>query len=112
MARDVLDEHRLRRLIDVGRGLVAQLDLEAVLGEVVEVARELTGARYAALGVLDRRRRELAQFLTVGLDAEARDAIGDLPRGRGVLGLLLDRPEPIRLRDVAPSGARPGGASI
>ena len=48
--RDVLDERRLRRLIDVGRGLVAQLDLEAVLREVVEVARELTGARYAALG--------------------------------------------------------------
>ncbi|HET7053785.1 MAG TPA: GAF domain-containing sensor histidine kinase [Solirubrobacterales bacterium] len=52
MARDVLDEHRLRRLIDVGRGLVAQLDLEAVLSEVVDVARELTGARYAAIGDL------------------------------------------------------------
>jgi two-component system, NarL family, sensor histidine kinase DevS len=52
VARDVLDEHRLRRLIDVGRGLVAQLDLEAVLSEVVEVARELTGARYAAIGDL------------------------------------------------------------
>lgn len=53
MDRDVLDEHRLRRLIDVGRGLVAQLDLDAVLTEVVEVARELTGARHAVLGILD-----------------------------------------------------------
>jgi len=51
VARDVLDEHRLRRLIDVGRGLVAQLHLEGVLNEVVEVARELTGARYAALSI-------------------------------------------------------------
>jgi signal transduction histidine kinase len=56
--RDVLDGHRLRRLIDVGRGLVAQLDLETVLSEVVEVGRELTGARYAALGILDEEGRE------------------------------------------------------
>lgn len=58
MDRDVLDEHRLRRLIDVGRSLAAQLDLEAVLGEVVEVGRELTGARFAALGILDEDGRE------------------------------------------------------
>ena len=58
MDRDVLDEHRLRRLIDVGRGLVAQLDLEAVLSEVVEVGRELTGARHAALGIFDEDGRE------------------------------------------------------
>jgi signal transduction histidine kinase len=60
--RDVLDEHRLRRLIDVGRGLVTQLDLEAVLSEVVEVARELTGARHAALGILDEG-RERERFI-------------------------------------------------
>lgn len=58
MDRDVLDEHRLRRLIDVGRGLVAQLDLEAVLSEVVEVGKELTGARCAALGILDEEGSE------------------------------------------------------
>ncbi len=63
MDRDVLDEHRLRRLIDVGRGLVAQLDLEAVLSEVVEVGRELTGARYAALGILDEGGRERERFI-------------------------------------------------
>lgn len=61
-----MDEHRLRRLIDVGRGLVAQLDLEAVLREVVEAARELTGARYAALGILDEDREELERFIYVG----------------------------------------------
>jgi signal transduction histidine kinase len=100
VARDVLDEHRLRRLIDVGRGLVAQLDLEAVLREVVAVARELTGARYAALGVLDEDRRELERFIYVGIDDETRAEIGDLPRGRGVLGELIRNPAPLRLRDV------------
>jgi signal transduction histidine kinase len=100
VARDVLDEHRLRRLIDVGRGLVAQLDLEAVLREVVEVARELTGARYAALGILDEDRHELERFIYVGIDEEARAAIGDLPRGRGVLGELIRNPAPLRLHEV------------
>jgi signal transduction histidine kinase len=104
MARDVLDEHRLRRLIDVGRGLVAQLDLEAVLNEVVEVARELTGARYAALGILDEDRRELERFIYIGIDEQTRTTIGDLPRGRGVLGELIRNPAPLRLREV---GAHP-----
>jgi signal transduction histidine kinase len=104
VARDVLDEHRLRRLIDVGRGLVAQLDLEAVLREVVEVARELTGARYAALGILDEDRRELERFIYVGIDEQTRAVIGDLPRGRGVLGELIRNPASLRLREV---GAHP-----
>jgi signal transduction histidine kinase len=104
VGRDVLDERRLRRLIDVGRGLVAQLDLEAVLSEVIEVARELTGARYAALGILDEDRRELERFIYVGIDDETRAQIGDLPRGRGVLGELIRNPAPLRLREV---GAHP-----
>jgi signal transduction histidine kinase len=104
VGRDVLDEHRLRRLIDVGRGLVAQLDLEAVLREVVEVARELTGARYAALGILDEDRRELERFIYVGIDEQTRALIGDLPRGRGVLGELIRNPVALRLREV---GAHP-----
>jgi GAF domain-containing protein len=79
------DEQRLRRLIEVGRSLVAELDLEAVLQRVLQAARELTDARYAALGVLDEERRELERFLTVGLDDETHGTIGDLPRGRGVL---------------------------
>ena len=100
MPHDVLDEHRLRRLIDVGRGLVAQLDLEAVLSEVVEVARELTGARYAALGILDEDRRELDRFIYVGIDEETRATIGELPRGLGVLGELIRNPAPLRLPEV------------
>src|SRR6476659_2997298 len=86
--------------MDVGRGLVAQLDLEAVLSEVVAVARELTGARYAALGILDEDRRELERFIYRGIDEQTRAVIGDLPRGRGVLGELIRNPAPLRLREV------------
>jgi signal transduction histidine kinase len=95
-----VDEDRFRRLIDVGSSLLSELDLEEVLKSVAEAARELTGARYAALGVLDRERRELERFINVGIDEEARRDIGNLPRGRGVLGELIREPVPLRLRDV------------
>jgi signal transduction histidine kinase len=97
-------EDKLRRLLDAGRGLVGELDPEAVLDRILQEARDLTGARYAALGVLDETRSELERFLTVGIDAKTHRAIGDLPRGRGVLGVLIDHPEPLRLADV---GAHP-----
>src|SRR5262245_23268536 len=96
----MLDERRLRRVLDVGRTVVSELDLEAVLHRVLEEARELTGAHYAALGVLDERKEELERFLTSGASPEMRRAIGDLPRGRGVLGVLIRDPRPLRLRDV------------
>ncbi|HET6864299.1 MAG TPA: GAF domain-containing sensor histidine kinase [Solirubrobacteraceae bacterium] len=94
------NDDKLRRLLDVGRALVGELDPEAVLERVLEEARELTGARYAALGVLDEARSELERFLTVGIDEASHRAIGDLPRGRGVLGVLIDDPRPLRLVDV------------
>src|SRR5581483_84527 len=87
-------------LLDVGRGLVGELDAEVVLERILEEARDLTGAGYAALGVLDETRSELERFLTVGIDAATHRAIGDLPRGRGVLGVLIDDPRPQRLSDV------------
>jgi signal transduction histidine kinase len=95
-----LDEPRLRELIDVGRSLVAEHDPEAIFRQVLEVACELTGARYAALGVLDEDRHELERFITHGIDEETRQAIGTLPRGRGVLGLLIEQPRALRLGDV------------
>jgi signal transduction histidine kinase len=95
-----LDEPRLRELIDVGRSLVAELDPELVFQQVLQVACELTHARYAALGVLDEERHELERFITHGVDEETRAAIGNLPRGRGVLGLLIEQPRPLRLSDV------------
>jgi signal transduction histidine kinase len=97
---DALDEHRLRRLIDVCRALLSELDLEVVLQQALEVARELTGARYVALGVLDERRERLERFLTLGVDDATREVIGELPRGEGVLGELIRNPRPLRLGDV------------
>ncbi|MGB8874865.1 MAG: GAF domain-containing sensor histidine kinase [Solirubrobacteraceae bacterium] len=86
--------------MQAGRGLVAEHDTEAVLDRILEEAREITGARYAALGVLDETRQELERFLTVGIDPAAQSAIGDLPHGRGVLGVLIHDQRPLRLTDV------------
>jgi signal transduction histidine kinase len=93
-------DDRFRRLVEVGSSLLSELDLEAVLPSVVEAARELTGAAYAALGVLDEDRRELERFIYLGIDEEARRDIGPLPRGRGVLGELIRHPQALRLTDV------------
>ena len=93
-----------RSVLSIARGVLSDLDLETVLGRVLDSARELTGARYAALGVLDERRDALARFVTVGIDAQARAEIGPLPTGRGVLGELIAHPVPLRLADV---GAHP-----
>jgi signal transduction histidine kinase len=95
-----LDDQRLRRLLDVGRSLVSELEIEVLLERVLDVARELTGARYAALGILDDRRQELERFLTRGIDGETHRAIGDLPRGHGILGVLISDPRPLRLPEV------------
>ena len=92
---------RLERLIQVGRSLVAELEIETVLGNVLDAAREITGARYAALGILDESRTGLERFVTSGIDPAAHASIGDLPRGRGVLGVLIDEPRPVRLHDVS-----------
>lgn len=101
MQRSTLDEGRLRRLLDVGRSLVSTLDLDAILEELLRTACEVTGARYAAIGVLDSERKGLERFITRGIDGEQRRAIGDLPRGRGVLGVLIEDPRPLRLADVS-----------
>jgi signal transduction histidine kinase len=97
---DAVRQQRLQRLIEVGRALVAELDLEAVLERVLEAAQELTEAKYAALGVLNEDRSALGRFLARGVDEETHRAIGELPRGRGVLGVLITDPRPLRLSDV------------
>ena len=93
-------------MLDVARGVLGELDVEVVLERVLKAARELTGAGYAALGVLaDRRgagdRIGLARFIAIGIDDETRARLSDLPRGLGVLGELIRRPEPLRLEDVS-----------
>jgi GAF domain-containing protein len=98
--RQRLDSEGMRRLIAVGQSLLSELDPEVLLERVLETATEVTGARYAAVGVLDERRTELERFVTRGIDAETHRAIGSLPRGRGVLGALIEDPRPLRLADV------------
>jgi len=97
---DPSDQVRLRRLMEVGPWLISQLDLETVLDRLLETAREVTGARYAALGVLDAERRELERFLTRGLTEQEELAIGARPRGSGILGLLITDPQALRLADL------------
>ncbi|HTX09162.1 MAG TPA: GAF domain-containing sensor histidine kinase [Solirubrobacteraceae bacterium] len=93
-------QEKLRRLLGAGSALASELDSDAVLQRVLEQARELTGARYAALGVLDESRRQLERFLTLGIDEATHRSIGDLPRGRGVLGVLIQDPNPLRCSEV------------
>ncbi len=96
-----LRAERAERLLAAGQALTSELELANVLQRILETARELTGARYAALGVLDERREALSDFITVGLDASERAAIGEPPRGQGILGLLIEHPVPLRLHDVS-----------
>jgi signal transduction histidine kinase len=97
---EAAEELWIRRLLDVGRAVMGELDLAAVLDRVLQAGREITGARYAALGILNEQRTELEQFLTAGVDEETRRVIGELPRGRGVLGALIEHPQPLRVADV------------
>ncbi len=99
-----MQDSALRTLIALGNSVLEESEMEVVFERVIDAARELTGARYAALGVLDDRRELLARFLTSGIDEDTRRVIGDLPRGHGVLGELIRDPRPLRLPDV---GAHP-----
>ncbi len=94
------EQDRLRALLDAGIALTSELSLDSLLQRLVEIAAELTGARYAALGVIDRTGNELERFVTHGVDAETHAAIGDLPRGRGILGVLIRDATPLRLREI------------
>ena len=79
----------------------SDLDLPDVLQHIVEGARELVGARYAALGVLDQTGTYLVDFITAGLDDGQRALIGALPKGHGILGALIVDPRPIRLPNLS-----------
>ena len=94
-------QDRLRVLVDAGIALSSELSLDVLLQRTVETAAELTGARYAALGVIDKTGQALERFLTTGIDEATHAAIGDLPRGRGILGVLIRDAQPLRLHDIA-----------
>jgi len=91
---------QLRRLLAAIVSVGSDLALAAVLERITVAARELVRARYAALGVIDETRTHLTEFITVGLDDDQRAAIGELPKGHGILGLLITDPGSLRLADL------------
>jgi signal transduction histidine kinase len=90
----------LRRLLDAVLTVGSDLDLPAMLQRIVQAAVDLVDARYGALGVLDESRTRLREFITVGIDDETRAAIGHVPEGHGILGLLILDAKPLRLPDL------------
>ena len=92
---------RLRVLVDAGIALSSELSLDALLQQLVDTAAEITGARYGALGVIDRTGAALESFVTSGIDDDTRAAIGELPKGRGILGVLIREATPLRLSNLA-----------
>ena len=91
---------RLRQLVDAVLTISSDLDLAAMLQRIVKSAVGLVDATYGALGVLDDTGTRLAQFITVGIDDDTRRAIGNLPEGHGILGLLIVDAKPLRLPDL------------
>jgi signal transduction histidine kinase len=91
---------RLRTLLETGIAISSELSLDAVLQRIVEAAARVTDARYAALGVIDPDHTGLERFVTTGIDPETHRAIGRLPRGRGILGVLIRDARTLRLHDL------------
>jgi signal transduction histidine kinase len=90
-----------RALLDAVTAISSDLDLRSVLMRIVEAATELTSARYGALGVIGSDGQLLTEFVTTGVDQETHELIGELPHGRGILGLLIKDPQAIRLHDLS-----------
>ncbi|MFY1670820.1 GAF domain-containing protein [Plantactinospora sp. WMMB334] len=95
----VTSRERLRALLTAVVGISTDLDLHSTLDRIVAAACRLVDARYAALGVIGPD-RQLNEFITHGIDPETHARIGDLPHGRGVLGLLIADPRPVRMPDI------------
>ena len=100
-AAPTTDERHLRALLEANRVIVGDLDLRTVLHRIASAAVELVGAEYGALGVIASEGVGLEEFIHVGIDEADVAAIGHLPEGKGLLGLLIERPEPIRLDDLS-----------
>lgn len=96
-----VSESRAEALLSTGLALAAELSLPVLLQRLIELAVELTEARYGALGVLSADGTHLVDFVTTGITDAERAAIGDLPHGRGILGVLIDEAHPLRLDDIA-----------
>src|ERR687887_2363305 len=99
------ETNRLRALVETGIAINAELSLDGVLERIVEAAARVTGAQYAALGVIDPTGSGLERFVTYGIEPAVRTQIGDPPHGRGILGVLIHDARPLRLHDL--TGAPP-----
>jgi signal transduction histidine kinase len=97
VSANVSTQRRQEILVQAGLMLASELPLPALLQRIVELAAELGGARYAALGVLSPEGEEIQEFLTVGVSDEDRARIGPIPHGRGILGALITDARPLRL---------------
>src|SRR6202042_1629054 len=104
----VNDAEKLGRLMGAVLMITADVELADLLSHLVGEVRSLVGARYAALGVLNETRTGLEQFITVGLSEAEEEVIGERPSGRGVLGLLITEPEPLRLDHLEEHSGRYG----
>jgi signal transduction histidine kinase len=91
---------RLRALVETGIAINSELSLDGVLERIVEAAARVTGARYAALGVIDPTGSGLERFVTYGMTPEVETQIGDPPHGRGILGVLINDARALRLHDL------------
>jgi signal transduction histidine kinase len=100
VATGVGGEERVQSLLDAVLAISGDLDLHATLERIVAAAARLVGARYAALGVIDRHGDGLVDFITFGLPDVLAERIGTLPRGHGILGLIIREPSPLRLHDL------------
>jgi signal transduction histidine kinase len=99
-AQDIIGvERKLHHLLDAVLSVASELSLPDTLRRITELAAELSGARFAALGVIGPDLK-LVEFITVGIDPHGRALIGDLPSGKGILGLLITHPETLRLADL------------
>lgn len=98
--RPMPDDHSRHELVRAGIAIGSELSLDAVLERLVEAAAELTGARYAALGVIDKEGGRLERFVVHGLDADEQAAIGEPPSGRGILAALVEDARLLRLHDL------------
>lgn len=99
---------RFERLLSAGVAVFSERSLDRVLQQVVDSARDVVGAQYAALGVLAPDRASLSQFVTSGISQAERSRIGALPTGRGLLGVLIREPRAVRTRDITRHPKRSG----
>jgi len=93
-------QDRRDMLLQAGLTLASELSLPVVLQRIVDLAAQITDARYGALGVIGDA-DSIAEFVTTGISARQRESIGNLPSGRGVLGLLIHEPRPVRINNIA-----------